>query len=479
MHRLEHKLIAVFLAATVAPLLITLWLSLSLLDRSLALSPTKELDETTVALRDTGRELYLRACDSLKRDAEAHRTIPRFFPADSRSSWPHSWAEFWTSPDSERFVLTGGGANQIDYLQRRSGGIAVYSAPLGGVRLDSISSLYARARAILDAGHHRDLRRGFFFTLLFLAASIWLASFAFLIYWAHRLSRPIRRLTAGLAQVAAGNFEHRVPEDGSDESTAAIRAFNDMACQLQQSRERLVWITRLESWQALARKTAHELKNSLTPIRLTIEEVAARSHGPDTDFLRQAAQIVVDEVTGLERRVRAFSELASEPPLFPRPLDLNSIVEERIALLRPAHPGVAFPLRLSSPLPLAAADEDLLKGILTNLLVNAAEAAQPGGAVLCLTGAHDGVVFVEVHDSGPGLSGDARKTLFEPSISFKPGGMGLGLSIARKSAVRLGGEIFEIPGELGGAAFRVLLPAAPGPPPEPAAVPGPHHAVHT
>ena len=69
-------------------------------------------------------------------------------------------------------------------------------------------------------------------------------------------------------------------------------------------------------------------------------------------------------------------------------------------------------------------------------------------------------ITIEVHDSGPGLSPQARGSLFQPAISFKRGGMGLGLSIARKSALLAGGDILLVPGELGGAAFRVLLPVA-------------------
>jgi signal transduction histidine kinase len=105
------------------------------------------------------------------------------------------------------------------------------------------------------------------------------------------------------------------------------------------------------------------------------------------------------------------------------------------------------------------ADEDLLKGILTNLLENAAEAAGEGGTVLALTSASNGQVVIEVHDSGPGLSEEAKKSLFEPAISFKKHGMGLGLSIARKNALLAGGDILLVKGELGGAAFRVLLAA--------------------
>jgi signal transduction histidine kinase len=116
--------------------------------------------------------------------------------------------------------------------------------------------------------------------------------------------------------------------------------------------------------------------------------------------------------------------------------------------------------RLSVPAPLARADEDLVKGILTNLLENAADAAGSGGSILIATGESDGRPVVEVHDSGPGLSEQVRESLFEPTISFKKRGMGLGLSIVRRNALLAGGDIEPIGGDLGGAAFRVTLPAA-------------------
>ena len=96
-----------------------------------------------------------------------------------------------------------------------------------------------------------------------------------------------------------------------------------------------------------------------------------------------------------------------------------------------------------------------MRGILTNLLENAADAAGGGGVVTAVTAVADGKVSMEVHDSGPGLSLHARETLFQPTISFKRAGMGLGLSIARKSALLSGGDILSIPGELGGAGHRV------------------------
>ncbi len=169
---------------------------------------------------------------------------------------------------------------------------------------------------------------------------------------------------------------------------------------------------------------------------------------------------MVDEVTSLEKRVRAFSEFAAEPPVSFAAIDIDSLVEDRASFLRSAHPEVALQLELAEERPLASADLDLIRGVLTNLLENAAEAAGPAAWYCCGPRGARGKVAIEVHDSGPGLSAMSRASLFEPAISFKKGGMGLGLSIARKSVMLCGGEIALIDGELGGAAFRVTLTAA-------------------
>jgi len=454
MNRLRNRLILVFGFATLAPLLVTAWISISLLDLSLA--PTRELDQVSKSLEKTGKELYQRARESVKTDAALGRLNPQQFRSPERNSWPTAVQEFWASNDADRFALSGTNGDRLDYLVRHGDNVWIYSTSLHGVGMKEISDQFARSRALVA----RDLRRGFTYTFLLLTAAIWIVAFLALIYFANRISRPIQNLTTGLSEVAAGRLDYRVPSAGDDEIGAAIQTFNRMADELKQSQEHLVYVARLESWQALARKMAHEVKNSLTPIRLTMEEIAARQSGPGREFFEQAAQIVVDEVMSLERRVRAFSEFASDPEIAPKAIDINSLLEERIALLKAAHPDVIYSTRLAPDHPTAYADEDLVKGMLTNLLENAAQAAEPGGVVLGVTTAATDRVAIEVHDSGPGLNPQARRTLFEPTISFKRGGMGLGLSIARKSALLAGGDILLVQGELGGAAFRVLLPLA-------------------
>lgn len=460
MNRLRNRLILVFAVATLAPLLVTIWVSLFLLNRSLSLGFTSELDQVSRSLEMTGRELYQRSRESLKQEAASGRLVPQRFTPAMHDQWPAAVQEFFAAGEPERFTLAGDNGDRLDYLTRQGDEVWSYSTSLHGVGMLKLAEQYAHARALVTDSAVRNLRRGFSYTFLLLTGTIWLLAFFALVYLAHRISRPIQQLTGGLAKVTAGDLDYRIDNQRNDEVGVAIRAFNDMANQLKQSQERLVYATRLESWQALARKMAHEVKNSLTPIRLTMEEIAARQSGPGGEFYEQAAQIVVDEVLSLERRVRAFSEFGSEPPISPKPIDVNVLLEERIALLKAAHPKVVYDTRLAPDHPRAFADEDLVKGVLTNLLENAAQAVEPGGVVLGVTSRSNGTVTIEVHDSGPGIRPEVRSSLFAPTISFKPGGMGLGLSIARKSALLAGGDILLVHGELGGAAFRVLLPVA-------------------
>lgn len=448
MNRLRNRLILVFVAATLLPLALTLWTMLALIERSLGLAPFAELDRVSRSLEKTGRELYLSSCELLRSDVAAGRIQPRKLAlADAQA--------FVESGLPDRCELAGDRKNRLDEYIRHGDEVWVYSRPMP-VAMDDLTDQYAAAREALRNSAAHDVRRGFNSALLLVASAVWLCSLGGLIYLAHRISRPVQQLTRGLRQVAAGDLDARVESGGADEIGVAVNAFNDMAAQLQQARERLIHVTRLASWQALARKMAHEVKNSLTPIRLTMEEIISR-RDPDRVFLEQAAQIVADEVTTLEKRVRAFSEFAAEPPVMPGEIDVNALVEERISFLRSAHPEVVYDLRLAPERPVAMADPDLIKGVLTNLLENAAEAAKPGGVVRASTAVEGEKLSIEVHDSGPGLSPQARSTLFEPSISFKKGGMGLGLSIARRSALLCGGDIEPLPGELGGAAFRVVL----------------------
>jgi two-component system, NtrC family, nitrogen regulation sensor histidine kinase NtrY len=459
--RLRHKLVLVFLTATLLPLAAILWMSSALMSRSLAFIATDDVAALAQSLELVGREYYRQARQHLKDDADAGRLAPQRLDAASRSAWPQPIQQFWDSGDAERFILSEPEGDRLQYAVRRGEELRLYTTSLDGVRMSAITRTIAETRARAGDLRQRNLPRGFTLALVLSSALVWTLSLAIVLYLSVRISRPIQQLTTGLGQVAAGRFETRLqPAAGRDEVGQAVAAFNATADQLQRSRERLVYLTQVASWQMLARKMAHELKNSLTPIRLTVEEIVARQSSADPEFFERAAAIVVDEVTSLERRVRAFSEFAAEPEAYPVSLDLGAVVRERVALLRAGHPGVAYQVRAAGDSPAAWADADQVKGILTNLLENAAEAAGDGGSVLVIVARAGTDAVVEVHDSGPGVSAEARSRLFEPSISFKRHGMGLGLAISRKNALLAGGDLALVEGQLGGASFRLVLPSA-------------------
>lgn len=457
-YSLRSRMIAAFLVATALPLAATIWIATSLLDQSLAYSSTAELGRLTESLERAVRQFYQSQREALREDAMAGRLVPERIDEVGPSA-SEAIRSFSDSDESERTGLAGPGGNQIEFMRKVPSGIEIYRRDLGGMRLQDLAAEFGRARESAAAATSRDLRRGFTLTFYLLIAGVWLISLAPLLFIANRVTRPIRELTDGLTAFAAGDWDRRVEVGRIDEVGRAIEAFNRLATDLRASRDRVVYLAQMSSWQSLARKAAHEIKNSLTPIRLTVEEILARQPAHDRVFLEQAAGIVVAEIESLQARVRAFSEFADEPPLAPAGFDVNALLAERVTLLRPAHPDTTYRLELADPAPQAYATPDLVRSILTNLLENAADAAGAEGVVLARTHAGPDRVLIEIHDSGPGLSDDARRTLFEPTITFKKHGMGLGLSIARKQALLSGGDLELVPGALQGAAFRVILPA--------------------
>ena len=303
--KLRNRLILAFLAATILPLAATVWITTSLLDRSLGYATTGELERLSGTLEATVRQFYQRERDALKQDALAGRVAPAWYPVADEPNWPDAVRAFWEHGEAERFGVSGSEGNQVDYLRRREDGpldgarggpalrgVQAYRRDLGAIRLEQLSSQLRQSRQLVASIEARDLRRGFTLTLLLLLGAAWFISLAPLVFIAHRISRPIQQLTEGLTDFAAGDWSRRL-ETGRDPGTPprdevghAVDAFNRMADQLRQSRERLVHLTQIASWQSLARKTAHEVKNSLTPIRLTVEEMQARLQPADRDLPR-------------------------------------------------------------------------------------------------------------------------------------------------------------------------------------------------
>ena len=243
-----------------------MWIATSLLDRSLSYASTDELDTLSLTLQKAGRELYQFARESLKGDAADRRIKPRRLPEAEIRNSAAGIQEFWASGEPERFLLSGKEGNQLDYLVRHRNELWVYSAPLGGVGMQRLSDEYAQARERVRAARERDLRRGLTYTFMVLAAGVWLISLAALVFMTHRLSRPILQLTGGLSQLGFRQFRGASWKPGAATKSAAPYRRSTKppgTC----SRTATAWSTlpRSRAGRLLARKMAHEVKNSLTP----------------------------------------------------------------------------------------------------------------------------------------------------------------------------------------------------------------------
>ena len=231
----------------------------------------------------------------------------------------------------------------------------------------------------------------------------------------------------------------------------------------------LIHAQRSAAWSEVARRLAHEIKNPLTPIRLSAERLRHKYlhkvQSIDAAQMDRLTRTIVQQVESMQEMVNAFSDYARMPAMNPKSVDLNALVLDVVELYRAASTNVKFETALAQPLALVSADPDRLSQVLHNLLTNAVEACgereSPSVRVETRAGsAFSDMVELLVQDSGPGFGNDIVGRVFEPYVTSKPKGSGLGLAIVQKIVEEHGGAVScrNVPG--GGARITVNLPAA-------------------
>lgn len=220
-------------------------------------------------------------------------------------------------------------------------------------------------------------------------------------------------------------------------------------------------VARAEVLSRVAAMAAHEIRNPLGVIRGTVELMQQRSGAALAERDREALQDVLGEVERLRRLTEDLLDLSVDRPLGRAPLDLGELIEEAARATEAAFPAVRVRRALAA-LPPVEGDAGRLRQVFANLLANAAQAQGPGELELSATAA-DGEVRVEVHDQGPGVPEALKGRLFDPLVTAKAGGTGLGLAVSRRIVERHGGRISLVEDGRPGATFEVRLPRAPPP----------------
>ncbi|MFT3706480.1 MAG: ATP-binding protein [Archangium sp.] len=277
-----------------------------------------------------------------------------------------------------------------------------------------------------------------------------------------RVTRPVEALTDAAQKIAGGQPGVKVESGGaSGELQSLIDTFNRMTDDLKNATDKLVASERIAAWQEVARRLAHEIKNPLTPIRMSLETLlAASSRGPlDERFkglFTESARAVLEEVDRLKRIVDEFSQFARLPRPELAQHDLADVVQPVMALYT-SHDGITFDVQLERG-GLVQVDRDQVTQVLVNLVKNAEEAMSGKTGAIHVRIKPATEVILEVEDEGPGIPADLKARLFEPYVTTKPQGTGLGLAIAQRIMQEHGGRLEVADGATGGALFRVSLP---------------------
>jgi signal transduction histidine kinase len=325
------------------------------------------------------------------------------------------------------------------------------------------------------------------------------------------LTRPLRRLRAGLEAVGKGEFARALPIDTRDEIGDLAETFNEMRAQLAESRRKLAQQERELAWREMARQVAHEIKNPLTPMKLSVQhlrraferaglekeveapesqnEGVAEEEGdgapsgdgapgesapPGEDGTGRFAELferitstLIEQIDGLSRIADEFSSFGRMPTRVTEPLDLSETVEAATSLMQEEEPGAEIRLQLAPEPLVVEADAEELRRLYINLIKNALQALPEGPAgqregrvAVATERAENGRARSTVTDNGSGIPEDLREKIFQPSFSTKTSGMGLGLAIAKKSVEELGGDIGFDTERGAGTTFWIELPLA-------------------
>jgi len=312
-----------------------------------------------------------------------------------------------------------------------------------------------------------QLRRQMLEAFLLLGVGVGLLAAVAGVWIARRTARPVRDLIGAFDAIASGEADYSFRAKAHDEMQELVNSFSHLHRALDDQRRRAMATERVAAWREVARHVAHEVKNPLAPIRLTVENLLrVRSQAPEKfdSMFEEGMQTILEEVQQLSRMVAEFAEFARLPLPAHRPEDIEGLID-RVVELYASEPGVGIHKRVEPGLPRVALDADQVSRALKNVIGNAIDAARGSdhhdGAspkVEIRAAIVEGMAEIMVADNGPGFSQEAERRLFEPYFTTKEHGTGLGMALTYRIIIEHGGVIFAENGPEGGARVIVRLP---------------------
>ncbi|ANM28400.1 hypothetical protein ABI59_00300 [Acidobacteria bacterium Mor1] len=313
------------------------------------------------------------------------------------------------------------------------------------------------AQAPGEAQLLRRLRLGFLMaglvgTLLAGLAGAWIAG---------KVTRPIGQLIEAVEAIGRGDADYTYPRSGGDEVDDLVEAFSRTQRSLEQQQTRALAAERVAAWREIARRVAHEIKNPLAPIRLTVENLTkARKRSPELfdEMFDEGSATILEEVQQLQKLVTEFASFARLPEPTRVPRNLGEVIDSVIALYQGNSDLAISAHRDGQPI-VFSLDADQIAQALKNLVGNAVEAQQGKGVVEVVAERDAGSVTLIVRDEGPGFDEETARRLFEPYFTTKETGTGLGMAIVHRIVSEHGGMVTAgNRTDRGGAQVRIEFP---------------------
>jgi signal transduction histidine kinase len=320
-----------------------------------------------------------------------------------------------------------------------------------GVRLTPGRLFVFLPTSILDEAVARAVRPA-----LLIGSVGGLLSIVLVLWIAQRLTRRIQHIRKRTRSIAAGDFASMPLPARHDELRDLGQSINDMAQQLTRFQETLKATERLRLFGQVSGGLAHQLRNGITGAKLALQ-LFIRKQGASGE--PESVLVALRQLQLMENYLQRFFDLGKALEARNETVELTNLIEDTAALLRPqcAHANIELRLALADETGQVCGDSGQLQQVLFNLLSNAIEAAGPNGHIVVRLCRDRDMMKVEVVDSGPGIPDDVAVKLFEPFVTGKPEGVGLGLAVARQIVEAHGGRLTW--SRAGGeTCFRVELP---------------------
>lgn len=279
---------------------------------------------------------------------------------------------------------------------------------------------------------------------------------------AQRIALPLNLIRKQLASVKIGERNQPLEWDKNDEIGLLVKEYNKMIVELENSLNLLAESERQGAWREMAKQVAHEIKNPLTPMRLSLQHLQFSLQRDDEhlkDKIQKTSELLIRQIDSLAQMAEEFSSFAKMPEPKLERVNLVQVVSDAVLLLS-KESDMPIAWKFDREEVFVQADPLQLGRVFTNILKNAIQSIPSGrsGEIAAELRVKDKRVMVEFRDNGKGIPESLRDKIFSPNFSTKNSGMGLGLAISRKIVEQLGGEIAYQTKEGVGTTFTIVLP---------------------